>query len=167
VAEFRNYRGFDDSLRTGPYNFGFLDNPALGNWVEHFSYQDGLLISYWDTSEVDNSTSAHPGSGLILPVDSHPDTMYDANGNPWRPRIQGYDSTFGKDATDALTLHRNSVPSEHPSQPGVSVFNDLKSYWNPEIPTSSVITPNTGTQIRVKSVSAQGNFMQVQVAPAK
>ncbi len=31
----------------------------------------------------------------------------------------------------------------------------------------SVINPNTGTQIRIQSISAQGNFMQVQVRPAK
>ncbi|MDF2179704.1 immune inhibitor A [Aliiglaciecola sp. CAU 1673] len=167
VAEFRNYRGFDDSLRTGPYNFGFLDNPALGNWVEHFSYQDGLLISYWDTSEEDNSTSAHPGSGLILPVDAHPETMFRADGAPWRSRIQSYDSTFGLDATEALELHYLSQPSWHPSQSAVPVFNDNIQYWNPQTPTSGVINPHTGTQIRVKSISAQGNFMQVQVSPVK
>jgi hypothetical protein len=30
-----------------------------------------------------------------------------------------------------------------------------------------VMNPNTGTQIRVKSISALGNFMQVEVRPAK
>jgi hypothetical protein len=30
-----------------------------------------------------------------------------------------------------------------------------------------VIVPNTGTQIRIQSISAQGNLMQVQVRPAK
>lgn len=44
VLENRQYLGFDDSLRTGPYNFGSLDTKP--DWVEHFSYQDGLLISY-------------------------------------------------------------------------------------------------------------------------
>ena len=29
------------------------------------------------------------------------------------------------------------------------------------------INPQTNTQIRIKSVSAKGNFMQVQVAPGK
>ena len=163
VAEFRVYRGFDDSLRTGPYNFGFLDNPELGNWVEHFSYQDGLLISYWDTSQSDNSTSAHPGEGLILPIDAHPQTMYRADGGIWRPRIQSYDSTFTLEPTEAYTLHWFSEPSYHPSQPGVSVFNDMIQHYNPEVPTAGVIHPNTGTTIRIKSISALGNFMQVAV----
>jgi immune inhibitor A len=163
LAEFRIYRGFDDSLRTGPYNFGFQDNPALGNMVEHFSYQDGLLISYWDTSQTDNSTSAHPGEGLVLPIDAHPETMYRADGGIWRPRIQSYDSTFTLAPTDAVTLHWNSEPSDHPSLPGVSVFNDMIQHWNPEVPTAGVIHPNTGTTIRIKSISARGNFMQVAV----
>jgi immune inhibitor A len=167
LAEFRQYRGYDDSLRTGPYNFGFLDNPALGNWVEHFSYEDGLLIWYWDTSQTDNSTSAHPGEGLLLPIDAHPDTMYRADGGIWRSRIQTYDSTFTLDPTTGYTFHWLSQPSEHPSQPAVSVFDDTIQYWNPETPTAGVINPHTGTQIQIKNISALGNFMQVIVRPSK
>ena len=33
---------FDKYLKTGPYNFGF---PSKPDFVEHFPYQDGLLIS--------------------------------------------------------------------------------------------------------------------------
>ncbi|MFL7870778.1 MAG: immune inhibitor A domain-containing protein [Anaerolineales bacterium] len=167
VAEFRQYRWYDDGLRVGPYNFGFQDNPMLGNYVEHFSYQDGLLISYWDTSQSDNNTRVHPGAGLILPIDAHPENMIRADGGDWRGRIQAYDSTFGLEATDALELHWNSAPSEHASQPAVPVFDDNIQYWNPETPVLGVINPHTGTQIRVKSVSAQGSFMQVEVRPSK
>ena len=49
VAEFRQYRGYDESLSTA-YSFGWYSDPNLGKCVEHFPYQDGLLISYWDTS---------------------------------------------------------------------------------------------------------------------
>ena len=31
--------------------------------------------------------------------------MYRADGGIWRNRIQSYDSTFGVDSTDAITLH--------------------------------------------------------------
>ncbi len=51
--------------------------------------------------------------------------------------------------------------------PGVPVFDDRNSYYDPLNPQGSVIVPNTGTQIRIQSISAQGNFMQVQVRPAK
>ena len=163
LAEFRQYRGYDETLEVGPYNFGFLDNPTLGNWVEHFPYQDGLMVSYWDTSQSNNNTASHPGLGLILPVDAHPEAMIRADGGVWRNRVQTYDSTFGLEPTDALTLHWLSQPSEHPSLPAVSVFDDSNSYWDPANPTGSVIVPNTGTTIRVKSISAQGSFMQIAV----
>jgi immune inhibitor A len=167
LAEFRQYRGYDANLEVGPYNFGFLDNPTLGNWVEHFPYQDGLLISYWDTSQGNNNTASHPGQGLILPIDAHPEAMLRADGGVWRNRIQSYDSTFGLEPTDALTLHWLSQPSEHPSLPATSVFNDLNSYWDPANPTGSVIVPQTGTTITVVGVSAHNSFMQILVAPAK
>ncbi len=166
VAEFRQYRGYDSTLQVGPYNFGFLDNPDLQNWVEHFPYQDGLLISYWDTSQGNNNTSSHPGSGLILPVDAHPQALMFGN-SVWRNRIQSYDATFGLEATDALTLHMNSQEYSYPSLPAAKVFDDRNSYYDPANPRGSVIVPATGTQIRVQSVSAQGSFMQVQVSPAK
>jgi immune inhibitor A len=54
-------------------------------------------------------------------------------------------------------------------QNSISVFNDTQSYWvapNSAIGNfgwSSVQVPHTGTTIRVKSVAAQGSFMQVDV----
>jgi len=163
LAEFRQYRDYDETLEVGPYNFGFLDNPLLGDWVEHFPYQDGLLISYWDNSQSNNNTPQHPGRGLILPIDAHPDVMFRADGGVWRNRIQSYDSTFGLEPTDAITLHWLSQPSDHPSLPAVSVFDDNNSYWDPANPWGSVITPNTGTTIRIVNYSAKGNFLQIVV----
>ncbi len=167
VAEYRTYMGYDGTLKVGPYNFGFLDNPLLGNWVEHFPYQDGLLINYWDTSQRNNQVRRHPGEGLLLPVDAHPTAMIRADGGVWRNRMQTYDSTFALDPTDALTLHWRSQPSYHPSLPAVSMFDDRLSYYDPLNPWGSVIVPNTGTQIRIQSISALGGFMQIQVRPAK
>jgi immune inhibitor A len=167
LAAFRQFRGYDDALYTGPYNFGFDDDPMLGNYVERFPYQDGLLISYWDTSQTDNNTRVHPGQGLILPIDAHPENMVRADGGDWRGRVQSYDATFGSDPTDAVELHWNSQPSSHDSQPAVSVFDDNVQYWNPDTPVLGVINPHSGTQVRIKSVSAQGSFMQVEVRPSK
>jgi immune inhibitor A len=173
-AEFRTYRGYDDGLRTGPYNFGFLDNPALGNWVEHFPYQDGLLVWYYDTSFADNNVGDNCASGrcggLYLPVDAHPDLLLRPdNGLVWRPRIQSYDSTFGLEKSDLVCLHANSIEQCYGGLPANPVFDDTQSYWfapNPAIGNNgwaSVPVPHTGTKIRVASVSAQGNFMQVLV----
>jgi len=173
-AEFRTYKGFDDGLRTGPYNFGFLDNPDLGNWVEHFPYQDGLLVWYYDTSFADNNVGDNCAGGrcggLVLPVDAHPDLLLRPdNGQVWRPRIQSYDSTFGLDKTDVICLHLSSIEGCYGGLPANPKFDDTQSYWvAPDASISnfgwaSVPLPATGTTIRVKSISAQGNFMQVDV----
>ena len=161
VAEFRQYRGYDTGLKTGPYNFGYLN--TLPDWVEHYPYQDGLLVSYWDSSFTDNNTSEHPGGGLILPIDAHPNALARPDALKWRSRIQAYDSTFSLERTDKITLHLNGVPSVIPSLPGVSVFNDATDFWDSSTPLANVITPNTGTTIRIKSISALGGFMQVAV----
>jgi immune inhibitor A len=170
LAEFRQYSGYDAGLAHA-YNFGFGGVPGLSNWVEHFPYQDGLLINYWDTSFANNNVGANCAGGrcggLLLPIDAHPDVMYDFFGNVWRNRTQTYDSTFGLEPTDAIILHRFGEPSFHPSLPAVPMFDDLNSYYDPANPWGSVIVPNTGTQIRVKNISTLGSFMQVQVRPSK
>lgn len=173
VCEYRTYLGYDSVLQTGPYNFGFLDNPLLGNYVEHFSYQDGLLINYWDTSQSNNQVGRHPGQGLLLPVDAHPTALIRPDGGVWRNRIQTYDSTFTISPTESYTLHWLSQPGLIPSLPGVSVFDDRNSYYDPVNPWGSVIVPNTGTTIKVlqepylKVRTNQAPFMQIQISPAK
>jgi immune inhibitor A len=164
VVENRQYRGFDAGLANA-YNF------VGGNWVERFPYQNGMLVSYWDNSFGDNNVGSNCAGGrcggLLLPVDAHPEAMYCDDGSVWRNRVQTYDATFGFEPTDEVTLHCNGVASTHPSLPAVNIFDDNNSYYDPANPMGSVITPVTGTQIRLKSVSAQGNFMQVEVRPSK
>jgi immune inhibitor A len=173
-AEYRNYRGYDDGLRTGPYNFGFLNNPALGDWVEHYPYQDGLLVWYYDTSFADNNVgdacSNGRCGGLILPVDAHPSLlMRPDNGKVWRPRFQSYDATFGLKSTDVVCLSANSIQGCQGGLPGNPLFDDSQSYWvAPDaaighLGWSGVQVPKTGTRIRVLNTSADGNFMQVHV----
>lgn len=173
-AEYRNYRGYDDGLRTSPYNFGFLDDPALGNWVEHFPYQDGLLVWYYDTSFADNNVGDNCAGGrcggLFLPVDAHPDLLLRPdNGQVWRPRIQSYDSTFGLEKTDKICLHLSSIEGCYGGLEANPVFNDMESYWvAPDASIghngwSSVPVPHTGTKISVIGTSNHGNFMQVAV----
>jgi immune inhibitor A len=167
VAELRTYKGYDYGLKVGPYYFGYADNPVLVNWVDHFAYQDGLLINYWDTSQGDNNTGLHPGQGLLLPIDAHPQTLYRVDGGRWRNRIQTYDSTFTLTPTDGIPdIHHNSELSPVPRLPAVWMFDDRMSYYDPANPLGSVMNPNTGTRIRILSASALGDFMQIQVAPA-
>ena len=183
VVENRQYTGdYDSGLATSPYQFGFHDQATKQDFVEHFPYQDGMLVSYWNTAFTDNNVGDHPGEGLILPIDAHPAPLHWADGILMRPRLQSYDATFGLEPTDAITLHKASVPTSIPSQPGVSVFDDLNSYWlesdghnhgadplgpdHYKVSWNSVKTPNSGTQVRVKSLTP-GGFMQVEVRPSK
>ena len=178
-AENRQYLGFDAGLKTGPYNFGGTVNPAT--WAERFPYQDGMLVWYWDQSFGDNNVGDHPGGGLILPIDAHPGILHWAAGGPgsvMRPRLQSFDSTFSLEPTDAITLHLNGAVTNVPSQPGVSVFDDMNTYYVPTDPGdapgggryqaswSSVNNPHTGTSIRIKSLTP-GGFMQIEVTPPK
>ena len=175
VAENRQYVKNDRSLRTA-YNFGFLDQRP--DWVESFPYQDGLLINYWDDSYGDNNVGDHPGGGLLLPVDAHPTFHHSYDGHLLRPRILSFDSTFGLEPTDAVTVHKNSQPTTVGSQPAVPLFDDTQTWWFDQDEHAStgshvgryqpgwvgVDVPKTGTTIRVNSVSSTG-FMQVTVAP--
>jgi immune inhibitor A len=170
-AEFRTYQGYDKGLKTGPYNFGFPDTKP--NWVEHFPYQDGLLVWYYDTSFDDNNVGDHCASGrcggLFLPVDAHPDLMLRPdNGKVWRPRIQSYDSTFGLEKTDKICLHTSSTVSQcYGPLSANPLFDDTQSYWVAPDPTinnfgwASVPLPGFGVTIRVNSVSTLNTFMQV------
>lgn len=173
VAEYRQYAGYDESLRTGPYNFGFLDNPNLQNWVEHFPYQEGMLVWYLDYSFPDNNVGDNclngRCGGFYLPVDAHPNLlMRPDNGMVWRPRVQAFDSTFGLRRTDRICLHANSVKKCYNGQWGNPLFNDTQSYWvtpNPAIGNfgwASVPLPGFGVTIRV--LSDRHGTMRVRVA---
>jgi immune inhibitor A len=165
VLEYRQYWGYDSTLKTGPYYFGYTGDMA--NYVDHFSYQDGLLINYWDTSQRNNNTKQHPGAGLVLPIDSHPKALLRPDGKVWQNRIQSYDATFTLDKTDVANLHFQGNPTSIASQKAVSVFDDRTMFYDPANPQGSVKNPNTGTIIRVVGISAQGGFMQVNIGPAK
>ncbi len=167
IAENRVYGGYDSTLRTGPYNFGWpLTAPDK---VEHFPYQDGLLITYVNSLYGDNNVSSHPGAGQALPVDAHPEAMTWSDGTVVRNRIQAYDATFGLQATDPLSLHRETEAGmttlEQESQPAVPVFDDSDpyAYYDEANPQGSVIVGGTGTTIAVVKQHPNKGTMTVQV----
>ncbi|MFE0802294.1 immune inhibitor A domain-containing protein [Streptomyces sp. NPDC058812] len=164
IAENRQYVSYDKTLKTGPYNFGFTERP---NWVEHYAYQNGLLIWKWDTSQADNNTSQHPGTGLVLPIDSHPTAMKWKDGTLLRNRVQSYDSPFSRYRTDAVTLHKADVAQYFPGSKGVSVFNDRKSdYYDESNPTGGVKITDTNTKIKILKEAKNGSTIELEVGPA-
>ncbi|CBG72670.1 MULTISPECIES: immune inhibitor A domain-containing protein [Streptomyces] len=165
IAENRQHVSYDETLKVGPYNFGF--STTRPDWVEHFPYQTGLLIWKWDTSQADNNTSKHPGTGLVLPVDAHPAALKWADGTVMRSRIQAYDSPFSIHRTDGLKLHKADVPTVVPSSAGVSVFNDrTNTYYDAATPLAGVKITDTNTKIEIVKEAADGSTMSVKVGPA-
>ena len=78
--------------------------------MERFPYQNGLLVSYVDNAFNDNNTIDHPGAGLVLPVDARPAPVVLSGNVLLGNRRQPFDATFGQEATDAVTFHRNGSP---------------------------------------------------------
>lgn len=175
LVENRRYVGYDETLRTGPYNFGWAYTRP--NWVERFPYQDGMLVWYWNTLYEDNNTSVHPGHGLALPVDSFLEPIQFADGSNLGNRRQTFDATFGTAVTDRVIFHRQvmeedgdvrtmrtAVPVRHQK----SVFDDSekKRYWSAENPWNSVKVGGTDTRIKVLFENRNGWFMDLRVTQA-
>jgi M6 family metalloprotease-like protein len=166
IAENRQYVGYDATLEEGPYNFGWT--ATRPNQVEHFPYQNGLLVTYWNPAYGNNNASQHPGAGEVLPVDAHPEALTWSDNAVVRNRIQTYDATFGLERTDSITLQREVVDPQTgapvtttlnaPSQDANPVFDDTQAdaYYDPANPQGSVKVAGTGTQIEVVSSSRAG-----------
>ena len=160
IAGYRSYVGFDQYLKTGPYYFGYQNTRP--DFVDHYAYQPGLLISYWDTSFRDNDTTLHPGSGRNLYVDAHPQPMLRADGVPWRARVQVYDAPFSQRRSDTVTLHHNSVAMTFGGLAAQPLFDDRAKYFYDELPNHGVKLPAVGVKIRV--LATVGTTMVVLVS---
>ena len=160
IAGHRTYVSYDKYLKSGPYYFGYLNTKP--DYVDHYAYQQGLLISYWDTSQANNNVGEHPGQGLNLYIDARVKTLYRLDGQPWRTRIQMYDAPFSLTKADSFTLHQNSQPNYIRGEDGNPLFDDTKQYFDPELPNHGVKLPAAGVKIRV--LSEDGTSMRVRVS---
>lgn len=159
IAAYRSYTSFDQYLKTGPYYFGYASTEP--NKVDHFSYGEGLLISYWDLSYSDNDTFAHPGNGRNLYIDSRPVPMANVNGDLWRARVQVYDAPFSVRTADSFTLHVDGVESQIKGAKANPLFDDTQQYWFAELPNHGVKLPAAGVEIRVLRQRTDGMSIEV------
>ncbi len=162
LASNRSWVSYDKYLKTGPYNFSYPDRP---DYVEHFPYQQGLLVSYWDTSQPDNNTSEHPGQGLVLPVDAHPTPELRPDGNPWRSRVQVYDAPFSLLDSTPFTLHPQGVADRFGAHRAQPLFDDTKSYRRAATPLIGSTLPAAGVTLRV--LEQDGTSMTVAVGSTR
>ncbi|MEV4540551.1 immune inhibitor A domain-containing protein [Micromonospora echinaurantiaca] len=160
IAGTRHYISYDKYLKTGPYFFGYANTRP--DWVDHYAYQEGLLISYWNTRYADNDTFEHPGEGRNLYIDAHPRPIYNLTGQAWRARVQVYDAPFGLRKADSFTLHLNSQPQYIRGQAAQPLFDDTKQYWYAELPNHGVKLPAVGVKIRV--LEENGNYTKIRIS---
>jgi immune inhibitor A len=151
LVDNRQYLGYDTGLKTSPYNFSDASRP---NWVEKYPFQDGVLVSYWDTSQGDNNTGEHNGTGLILPIDVHQNVILKDDWTPARNRVQAYDATLSERRTDSFVLHNAATGGSYtvPSQRGIQTFDDRGSYWNATIPDEGVKVPAFGVIVNLEDI---------------
>jgi immune inhibitor A len=173
LLENRQYVGYDDVLRTGPYQYSFAYSAP--NKVEFFSFQPGMLVWYVDHTAEDNNTSQHPGSGLSLPVDARPAPFTYPDGSYPSNRRQPFDATFGIQAVPQMCLHKEVLTGKGQSQSvqtlqacaaanaGIATFNDSNptAYYSTADSQNSVKVAGHGVTATVTGQS--GNVLTVSV----
>ena len=148
---------YDKYLKSGPYYFGYLNTRP--DFVDHYAYQQGLLVSYWDTSYADNDTSSTRARGGTCTSMRTRVRSTGLDGQPWRARVQVYDAPFGLTKADSFTLHHDSKAMYIRGQAAQPLFDDTKKYWFSELPNHGVKLPAVGVKMRVLSVD--GTSMKV------
>ncbi|WP_346121931.1 immune inhibitor A domain-containing protein [Micromonospora coerulea] len=173
LLENRQYVGYDDTLRTGPYQFSYAYTAP--DKVEFFSFRPGLLVWYVDHTVEDNNTSEHPGTGAALPVDARPTPFTYPDGTRPSNRRQPFDATFGIQSVPEMCLHKEVLAGSGKSQTvqtlaacapanaGIPTFDDSNpaAYYSTANAQSSVKVAGHGVQATVTAQS--GNILTVSV----
>ncbi len=136
--EWRNYAGADVALQYGR-------GPV---------YNTGMVVWYADDSYLDNWVGKHPGEGFLGVVDSHPEAIVGTlNGKPsvaQSTRFQIADAAFSYDRTPAWYVNSPTRGIfDYKGLPGVTKFDDSKSYMNALIPDAGRKVPKYGLSFRV------------------
>lgn len=176
LVENRTYVGYDDTLRTGPYQFDKAYTAP--DHVERFPYQDGMLVWAVDETYTDNNTIDHQGHGLALPVDARPAKFTYPDGTAPSNRRQPFDATFGTQQLDPVALHKEVLVGKGKSQTIESVaavgstgdevqaatFSDAdpNAFFHSSNPLGGVIVAGHGVSVTVDT-QVTGGIMTVTV----
>ncbi|MFL6003409.1 MAG: immune inhibitor A domain-containing protein [Nocardioides sp.] len=175
LLENRQYVGYDSTLKTGPYQFSYAFSAP--DKVEHFPFQNGMLVWLVDNAYADNNTSKHPGHGYALPVDLRPNSLTYPDGSSPSNRREPFDATFGLQATDKVCLHKEvatnrkgtaweEVSACQDSLAGVPTFDDTKAdrYYDSANPSNSTLVSGLGVKATVTAENADTGYITVNVA---
>jgi immune inhibitor A len=178
MAENKQRFGYEKTLFQGPYSFDYPVSAPSAK-VDHFSYQDGLLVWYVNGLYADNNTSAHPGGGEAIPVDSNPKySLWTQGGVPKfyaSGNLNAYDATFDVDQADGLHLTNENgggVNFDVDAHPSVPVFDDTNpnAYWDNTYPTRSswysTKVAGVGSMIQVMSSDETTGKMVIKAGQA-
>ncbi|MGW4929722.1 immune inhibitor A domain-containing protein [Agromyces sp. NPDC004153] len=180
LVENRTYVGYDDTLRTGPYQFDKAYTAP--DHVERFPYQDGMLVWAVDETYTDNNTIDHQGHGLALPIDARPAKFTYPDGTAPSNRRQPFDATFGLKKFDAVSLHKEVLVGKGKSQTVESVeavgttgsedrqatFSDAKTdaYFHASNPLGGVYVAGHGVSVTVTQQNTGGTMSVMVTNPA-
>ena len=180
LVENRAYVGYDETLRDGPYQFDKAYTAP--DHVEHFSFQDGMLVWAIDETYTDNNTIDHQGHGLALPVDARPAKFTYPDGTGPSNRRQPFDATFGLQAFDPVSLHKEILVGKGKSQTVESVaavgttgsedrqstFSDAEkdAYFDASNPLGGVYVAGHGVTVTVTEQNPEGTMNVVVTNPA-
>ncbi|GAT74432.1 peptidase M6, immune inhibitor A [Microbacterium sp. HM58-2] len=175
LAENRTYVGYDTTLQTGPYQFS--KGITAPDWVEHFPFQDGMVVWAVDESYSDNNTIEHLGHGLALPVDANPVPIMYPDGTMPSNRRQPFDAAFGLNPLDSVSLHKEVTVGHGKkatvdtlaasSTPGMqtATFDDsvTDAFYDEANPLGGVLVAGHGVTITVTDQNT-GGTMTISVA---
>ncbi len=176
LVENRTYVDYDSTLEVGPYQFDRAYTAP--DHVEHFPFQDGMLVWAIDEAYTDNNTIEHQGNGLALPVDARPAKFTWADGTAPSNRRQPFDATFGLQNLDPVTLHKEVLVGKGKSQTvdyvgavgsvatdkQAATFSDadVDAYFHSSNPLGGVLVAGHGVTVTVTS-QVTGGTMTVSV----
>ncbi|MGR0319388.1 immune inhibitor A domain-containing protein [Agromyces sp. ZXT2-3] len=172
LVENRTYVDYDATLEHGPYQFD--KGYTAPDHVEHFPFQDGMLVWAIDEAYSDNNTIEHQGHGLALPVDANPAKFTWADGTAPSNRRQPFDATFGLDTIDAVSLHKEVLVGKGKSQEvdyiaavgsdGTTMQKptftdaDVNAFFHSSNPLGGVIVAGAGVEVTVTEQNEAGTM---------
>lgn len=179
LAENRTYVDYDATLETGPYQFS--EGITRPDWVEHFPFQDGMVVWAIDEAYGDNNTIEHLGHGLALPVDANPVPIMYPDGTMPSNRRQPFDAAFGLNPLDEVTLHKQVTVGKGKkatvqtlaasSTPGTqkATFDDTveDAYYSEANTLGGVLVAGHGVKITVTSQNSGGTMTVSVTNPAE